>query len=170
MADWLRPVFARKTPNLSALPYAERQATPSIDESVEGDEVAVTPVTKMRSTSRVSSIMGGFRPNSPSVAMPDVFQGIKDPESTYHRPNSDQESYTPYLCLCLGDTSHATGIFGQGRMLTIRSFTDGRDSSGHHDEPKYYGLVANQIQRLYFARPGGLLRHATTTQCTARHH
>ncbi|TVY38070.1 hypothetical protein LSUB1_G004470 [Lachnellula subtilissima] len=119
MADWLRPVFARKTPNLSALPYAERQATPSIDESAEGDEVAVTTVTKMRSTSRVSSIMGGFRPNSPSVAMPDVFQGIKDPESTYHKPNSDQASSTPYLCLCLGDTSHATGIFGQGRMLTM---------------------------------------------------
>ncbi|TVY39491.1 hypothetical protein LOCC1_G005771 [Lachnellula occidentalis] len=91
MADWLRPVFARKTPNLSALPYTERQATPSIDESVDGDEAAFP---KMRSTTRVSSLIGGFRPNSPSIAVPDVFQGIKDPEETYHKPSADQASFT----------------------------------------------------------------------------
>lgn len=115
MADWLRPVFARKTPNLSALPHAERQGTPSIDDSVDLDEPAVP---KMRSTSRVSSLIGGFRPNSPSIAMPDVFQGIKDPESTYHKPSADQASSTPCLCPCFGGVSQATGILDQGRMLT----------------------------------------------------
>ncbi|TVY16724.1 hypothetical protein LARI1_G005250 [Lachnellula arida] len=114
MADWLRPVFARKTPNLSTLPYTERQAAPSIDDSVDGDEAAVT---KMRSTSRVSSLIGGFRPNSPAIAMPDVFQGIKDPESTYHKPSSDQASSTPYLCPCFGDMAETLQVIMMNQSM-----------------------------------------------------
>lgn len=86
MADWLRPVFARKTPNLSALPHPERQTTPSIDESVDGDE---SSFLRMRPTSRVSSFIG-YRPSSPSVVTSNTFQGIPDPSGTYYKPSADQ--------------------------------------------------------------------------------
>ena len=153
MSDsWLRPVFARKTPNLSALPQPERQPTPSIDEGMEADETAIS---KTRPTSRVSSLMG-FRPNSPTVATSDVFQSIIDPESTYHKPSSDQVSFA-FWVFALEISGCLTNISTVGRMLIFWFLADGGDSSSRNDESKSYGPIAHRIQCLYFARPRGLL-------------
>jgi hypothetical protein len=91
MADWLRPFARNKTPTLATFPQLDRQSTSSVDESLEGDDA----MPKIRPTSRVSSFSPfiKYRPNTPPAAAPDVFSNIRDPQSTYHKPSTDQVSF-----------------------------------------------------------------------------
>ncbi|KAH7360687.1 hypothetical protein BKA65DRAFT_190762 [Rhexocercosporidium sp. MPI-PUGE-AT-0058] len=88
MADWLRPVFGRRTQGSS---ISERPGSFSVDESVGSEDGnAPTPTPRLRPTSRVSSYIG-IRPATPPIPQTsDTFFSFRVPESVYHEPSKDQ--------------------------------------------------------------------------------